>query len=290
MRDSFIIKSRKAFYLLLISLVIPWVASAQQKVTGKTVEKKTGNVLAGVVVTEKGTTGGTTSGEDGNFSLELKTANPVLLVSFVGHLPLEINVKNRSRIDIYLEEDPKGLSDVVVIGYQNIERRKATGAIATVKGKEFENTPYPTFDAMLQGRVAGLTVLSVSGEPGANNIVNIRGSSSVNPNAVSAPLYVIDGIVFDLNDARATYGNSNPLAAINPNDIESIDVLKDASASAIYGARAANGVIIVKTKKPKAGKAQIRVGSYVGISAKPAMKPIIAGAAERRMKMDLLKT
>jgi TonB-dependent starch-binding outer membrane protein SusC len=290
MRDSFISKSRKAFYLLLIGLVIPWVASAQQKVTGKTVEKKTGNVLAGVVITEKGTTGGTTSGEDGNFSLELKTANPVLLVSFVGHLPLEINVKNRSSIDIYLEEDPKGLSDVVVIGYQNIERRKATGAIATVKGKEFENTPYPTFDAMLQGRVAGLTVLSVSGEPGANNIVNIRGSSSVNPNVASAPLYVIDGIVFDLNDSRATYGNSNPLAAINPNDIESIDVLKDASAAAIYGARAANGVIIVKTKKPKGGKPQIRVGSYFGISAKPAMKPIIVGAAERRMKMDLLRT
>jgi TonB-dependent SusC/RagA subfamily outer membrane receptor len=135
-----------------------------------------------------------------------------------------------------------------------VQRKNTSAAISSVQGKDIENTPYPTFDAMLQGRVAGLNILSVSGEPGASGIVNIRGNSSVansnggaTANSTSAPLYVIDGVVFDVNDVRTAYGNSNPLAAINPNDIETIDVLKDASAAAIYGARAANGVIIVKT-------------------------------------------
>ncbi|MCK7556714.1 SusC/RagA family TonB-linked outer membrane protein [Chitinophaga sedimenti] len=170
----------------------------------------------------------------------------------------------------------------------DIQRRKTTSSVASIKGKEIENTPYATFDAMLQGRVAGLTVLSTTGEPGSSSIVNVRGSTSVNPTGVSAPLYVIDGVIFDVSDISSTYTFSNPLSGINPNDIESLDILKDASASAIYGARAANGVIIVKTKRPKTGKAEFRVGSYAGVADKPAMKPIIVGAAERRMKMDIL--
>lgn len=275
--------------VLICLLMLPLAVLAQFKVTGKVTDKKTNTVVPGVVVREKGTKQGTTAGADGTFSLDVKSGDATLLVNFMGYMQQTITVGGRSMINIELEEDVKALSDVVIIGYQDITRRKTTGAVASVKGKEIENTPYATFDAMLQGRVPGLTVLTTTGEPGSSSIVNVRGSTSVNPGGVSAPLYVIDGVIFDVSDVQATYGFSNPLSAINPNDIESVDVLKDASASAIYGARAANGVIIIKTKRPKNGAPQIRVGSYMGIADKPAMKPMVVGADERRMKMDLLQ-
>jgi TonB-dependent starch-binding outer membrane protein SusC len=288
MRDSFISKSRKAFSVMMVLLLICGAAIGQKTVTGKIIERKANNPIEGVSILERGTQNGVTSDASGNFSITVKSANPVLEISFVGYKPQTVNVNNRSRVDVIMDEEVSGLNDVVVIGYQSITRRTTTAAISTVKGKDIENMPYPTFDQMLQGRVAGLNILNISGEPGASAIVNIRGSSAVtDPNAISAPLYVIDGIVFDVSDQRSATP-INPLSSINPNDIESIDVLKDASASAIYGSRAGNGVIIVKTKRPKGGPAQIRVSSYVGISARPRMKPIIVGAAERRQKMDIL--
>jgi TonB-linked SusC/RagA family outer membrane protein len=257
-------------------------------IKGKVLNKD-GQPMAGTSVAIKGTNNGTNTNEQGSFSLTYSKVNPVLVVSFIGYETQEIAISKKNYLEITLVENVSGLNDVVVVGYQQMERRKTTGAVVSIKGKDIENTPYATFDAMLQGRLPGLTVLSTSGEPGANNIVNIRGSSSVDPYSVSNPLYVIDGIVFDLNDVQATYGNNNPLSVINPNDIETIDVLKDASSAAIYGARAANGVIIIKTKKPAKGRAQIRVSGYKGISDKPALKPTIVGAAERRLKMDILK-
>lgn len=275
--------------VIMMLLMLPLAVIAQFKVTGTVVDKKNNTPVPGVVVREKGTKQGTTTDAKGAFSLDVKSGNAALLVSFMGYLAREIPLNGAGTVSISLEEDIKALGDVVVIGYQDITRRKTTGAVASVKGKEIENTPYPSFEAMLQGRVAGLSVLSISGEPGSNNIVNVRGSSSVVENGISQPLYVIDGIVYDVNDMGSTYGNSSPLAGINPNDIESIDVLKDASASAIYGARAANGVIIVKTKRPKSAKPEYRVSVYGGMSSRPALKPIIVGAAERRYKMDLMK-
>ncbi|SEW37346.1 TonB-linked outer membrane protein, SusC/RagA family [Chitinophaga sp. YR573] len=272
-------------------LLLPYVLFAQVKLSGKVTDKKTNTPVPGVVVREKGSKQGTTTNDKGQFTLELKTANPSVLVSFVGFQSQEIKVGNKSTLDIQLQEDVKGLNDVVVIGYQDIQRRKTTGAVSSVKGKDIENIPYATFDQMLQGRVAGLSVLSVSGEPGSNGIVNVRGSNSVTLGGVSNPLYVIDGIIYNVNDMLPSNNgsyNNNPLTAINPNDIESIDVLKDASAAAIYGARGANGVILVKTKRPKSGLPQYTVNYYTGIAQKPAMKPMLVGAAERRMKMEML--
>jgi len=266
-----------------------------QKISGKVTDKKTNSPMAGVSVMEKGTSNGTRTAEDGTFSLTTKAARPVLVISYVGYQQQELALGGKVIIEVVMEENASGLNDMVVIGYQNVTRRKTTAAISSVKGKDIENTPYPTFDAMLQGRVAGLNVLSVSGEPGASGIVNIRGNTSVanssgtgTATGVSSPLYVIDGVVFDVNDLRTAYGNSNPLAAINPNDIESIDILKDASAAAIYGARAANGVIIVNTKRPKGGKPQFRVSGYVGVSVLPSLKHVTIGAEERRLKMNIL--
>lgn len=281
---------------LLTCFFLANVAISQTSIKGKITSKKTGQPLDNVSITEKGTTTGTTTSAAGTFALTLKSTKPVLVISYVGYLTQELTVGSRTTFDIALEEDSKGIEDVVIVGYQTSSRRNTTAAISSVKGKDFENTPYPTFDAMLQGRVAGLNVLSVSAEPGASGIVNIRGNSSVSnaagggtANITSAPLYVIDGVVFDVNDLRSAYGNSNPLTVINPNDIESIDVLKDASAAAIYGARAANGVIIVKTKKPRNGRPQFRVSSYVGLVTQPSQKPVIIGAEERRLKMDIIR-
>lgn len=287
---------RKHLFMLMLALFSCFVANAQVKITGKILNKKTNTPLAGVAVVEKGGTNGTETLENGTFSLNVKNGNATLVISSLGFATQEVKLAGKTNLDVSLDEDIKGIDDVVIIGYQNSTRRTTSAAISSVKGKDIENTPYPTFDAMLQGRVAGLNVLSVSAEPGAAGIVNIRGNSSVanasgggTATGVSAPLYVIDGVVFDVSDLRTAYGNSNPLAAINPNDIESIDVLRDASAAAIYGARAANGVIIVKTVKPKGGRPQFRLSSYVGITTKPSMKPVIVGAEERRLKMDILR-
>lgn len=289
--------SKKGLRLLLSAccMLLCFVATAQKKISGKVTDKKTNAPMAGVSVMEKGTNNGARTGEDGSFQLTVRSARPILVFSFVGYTQQEISLGNQTTLDIELDQNNNGLNDMVVIGYQNVTRRKTSAAISSVKGKDIENTPYPTFDAMLQGRVAGLNVLSVSAEPGASGIVNVRGNSSIanssgvgTATGVSAPLYVIDGVVFDVNDLRTAYGNSNPLAAINPNDIESIDVLKDASAAAIYGARAANGVIIVNTKRPKGGRPQFRLSTYVGMVTAPSFKHVTIGAEERRMKMDIL--
>ncbi|TKC08064.1 SusC/RagA family TonB-linked outer membrane protein [Pedobacter polaris] len=273
---------------ILAILLIPWQVFAQTKITG-TVKDNNGLPIPGVSVSQKATKNGASTDENGKFTLILKADAPLTLtLTMVGFATKEIAIDGKTTLNIELLEDTKSLNEVVLIGYQNIQRKKTAGAISSVKGKDFENTPYSTFDSMLQGRVAGLTVLSTSGEPGGNNIVNIRGATSVVLGQSSSPLYVIDGIIYDVNDIGSAYG-SNPLQAINPNDIESVDVLKDASAAAVYGARASNGVILVKTKRAAIGAPpQIRVATYFGIANKPALKPIQTGTAERRLKMDLL--
>lgn len=276
-------------WVLFVCLSLAFAPLHAQQVLNGTVKDNKGETLPGVTVIEKGTSNATKTDQFGKFSLTANAATPTLVFSFVGFQKKELVVQPGRDIEIALQEDAAGLDEVVVIGYQDMQRRKMTGAVATVKGREFENTPYATFDAMLQGRVAGMTVLSTSGEPGTNNIVNIRGSSNLglSNNAITAPLYVIDNIIYDVNDFGSAYG-SNPLQSINPNDIESVDILKDASASAIYGARAANGVIIVKTRRPSGGQPEIRISAYAGISDMPAMKPIQVGAAERNLKMNML--
>lgn len=272
---------------VIFIILMPLLTLAQTKITGKVID---GNKkpIPGASVKQKGTGNGTASDNNGNFSLVLKEGFPNLTVTIVGYKPKEVSTTGMTSFIIELAEDDNSLNEVVALGYQNIQRRNTTGSIASVKGKDFENTPYSTFDAMLQGRVAGLTVLSTSGEPGGTNIVNIRGASNVNLGQTTAPLYVIDGVIYDVNDIGSSYGSS-PLQAINPNDIESVDVLKDASAAAVYGARGANGVIIVKTKRAGINAPpQIRLSSYIGIANRPALKPIQTGTAERRLKMDLL--
>lgn len=279
----------KTLRILIAGLFCLFVSFASAQSIVGVVSDDTGDPIIGASVVEKGfLKNGTLTDASGKFTLDLKGKTNTLIVTSVGYERAEVMVSSGRSNAITLNTSDNSL-DEVVVGYQSVKRLTTTSAISSIRGKDIENTPAISFDQMLQGRVAGLTVLSTSGEPGARNIVNVRGSTSLTENGISSPLYVIDGMVFDVNDMPGTYGNSNPLSAINPNDIESIDILKDASASAIYGARAANGVILVKTKRPRSGKAEYKISAYRGVSDKPALKPVITGVKERQMKMELLR-
>jgi len=220
--------------------------------------------LPGVNVIEKGTQNGTTTDFDGNYSIDVSSDDAVLVFSFIGYKPQEIAVAGQTNIDVTLEEDAASLEEVVVVGYGSIRKKDATGAVDVVNTEDFNKGVTTSPEQLLQGRSAGVQVTTASGEPGSGATIRIRGASSVRSG--NDPLYVIDGVPFN-NDSNASgsstgdiSGNTsakNPLNFINSNDIESISILKDASSTAIYGSRAANGVIIITTKSGKRGKGKI---------------------------------
>ncbi len=240
-------------------------AFAQEiRVTGTVTSAEEGTSLPGVSVQVKGTQRGTQTDATGNYSVEA-SANAVLIFSFVGFTPQEIAVGNSNNIDVRMAADIRSLSEVVVTGYGTQSKRNLTGNIARVAGAEIANTPVTTFEQALQGRAAGVQVTSLNGKLGQGMQMRIRGSSSVT--ASNEPLYVLDGIPLTSTDqGSASTAPQNPLADINFNDIESIDILKDASAAAIYGARASNGVVLLTTKKGKIGKTKFNVGYQMGSS------------------------
>ena len=198
-----------------------------------TVMDEDGSPLPGATVLEKGTTNGTTTDIDGSFKLDC-SEEAILTISFVGYQTLELPVNKRSVIDVQLELDLEQLEEVVVVGYGSQRKSDLTGAIGVVDGEDIKDNPVQDPLAALQGRVPGLQITSTSGTPGAGFDVKIRGLNSFGSS--SSPLYVIDGVL------------ASDISSINPSDIESVSVLKDASSSAIYGARAANGVIVITTK------------------------------------------
>ncbi len=287
----------RAIHLIFLLLLSSHLFSQEQKITGQ-VKDSSGNPLPNVSVTIKGLkVTGTTTNLDGNFSLTLKGNAHVLVFSTVGYATQEINVSGKSSIIVVLQTSKKALDEVVVIGYQEISRRKSTAAVASVKGETIANLPAPSVDMMLQGRVSGVNVQNASGEPGVRNTLVVRGNTSVlrgydEARALSTPLYVIDGIPLSSTDLGVMDGNgtgTNQIAGLNPNDIESIDILKDASAAAIYGSRGSNGVIIIKTKRAKAGKPEFNFSMYQGITERPKLMETMAGAEERRMKLGVLQ-
>ncbi|HEY0110147.1 MAG TPA: SusC/RagA family TonB-linked outer membrane protein, partial [Fibrella sp.] len=244
-------------WLLTLSQLL---AQAPLSVTGR-VTDETGQALPGVTVLIKNSSNGTTTSAEGTYRLSVPAPNASLVVSYVGYLSQEIainggNGQPRYVIDVRLLPDNKTLGEVVVVGYGTQEKKDLTGAISSVSAKDIVKVPVSGFDQALQGQVAGLQISSSSGAPGGNTNILIRGIGSISGG--NEPLFVIDG--FPISGA----GVGNPLNTINPNDIESIDVLKDASATAIYGSRGSNGVIIVTTKRGKAGKSQIQVDAYTG--------------------------
>jgi TonB-dependent starch-binding outer membrane protein SusC len=237
---------KKQIYLLVLTMLTTASVWAQNRLTGRITDN--GTPLPGVSILVKGTNTGANTDSDGKFSLAVPS-NTTLVVSFIGYVTQEIAVGNRSNIDISLSPDTKTLNEVVVTGYASQRKKDITGAVTVVGPKELLAVPSASVTQMLQGRAAGVTVGN-DNSPGGGTMVRIRGFGSINNNS---PLYVIDG--------TPTQGTLNQ---INPNDIESMQVLKDASAASIYGARAANGVVIITTKRGTAGEPKITFDAYTG--------------------------
>jgi TonB-dependent starch-binding outer membrane protein SusC len=253
----------------------PQLAMAVDALTiSGTVSDENNQPLPGVNVIVKGTTSGTTTDAKGNYALEVPSENSILVFSFIGYAPQEIFVSSRTIINVALALDVKQLEEVVVIGYGEVKKGDLTGAVGTVSETDMKSVIKTSFDQALQGRVAGVLVTNNSGQPGGGISVRIRGTSSINSS--NEPLYVVDGVPIDGNAEGIATGFNwagggngqtgvSRLSSINPDDIISINVLKDASAQAIYGSRAANGVVIVTTKRGKAGESKITYSSYVGV-------------------------
>ncbi|SEJ40413.1 TonB-linked outer membrane protein, SusC/RagA family [Dyadobacter sp. SG02] len=256
---------RRILLFFLAFALFGGAARAQQQVAGKVTDSR-GEPLPGVNIIVKNTSTGTVTNVDGTYSLKVSEANSILLFSYIGYTPAEVPVNGRSNIDVTMKEDQQHLDEVVVVGYGTVKKSDLTGSVASITSAELKAVPVATFDQALQGRAAGVQVVQSNGVPGGGTNIRIRGTTSVS--ASSEPLYVIDGMLINNNPGEMSAGGRgpsiNPLSTINPGDIESIEVLKDASATAIYGSRAANGVILITTRKGKAGKASINFETYYG--------------------------
>ena len=223
--------------------------AADMTVAGTVTDEK-GETLPGVSIAVKGSQKGTTTDANGRYKLDIPNPSATLVFSFVGYQPQEVVVGNKTTLDVVLRVDNKTLDEVVVIGYGAVERKDLTGAVSSVSAKDIKDLPVARVDQALQGRVPGVQVIPVTGEPGAAPQIRIRGIGSIS--AGSTPLYVVDGFPID------------NIQTLNPSDIESLDILKDASATAIYGSRGANGVVIINTKRGKAGKTKVSFDTFTG--------------------------
>ena len=267
MRSKIIIVTKATIVIFLVSIfnvnavstygqsTYVRMAEQQKEITGKVVDSQNQS-LPGVTVVLEGTTKGTITDMDGKYTLDDIPEDGVLLFSFIGMKMQKIAVGKQTVINITMVEETIGLEEVVAIGYGVQKKSVVTGAISGVTSEELENKPNYTVEQALQGRTSGLTVMASSGEPGATSTMRIRGTTSINN---SDPLYVIDGVPVEVSNSNIDY--------INPSDIESIEVLKDAASAAIYGARAAAGVILVTTKRGKVGTLNVNYNGYYGVQS-----------------------
>jgi len=240
--------ARQLFMSLLMMFAITAFAQAQQTITGTVTDAKEGSTLVGATVQVKGTTRGTITDTQGNYSIEVAQGE-TLVYSFIGYNKQEVLVQDQNTINIALQPKTETLGEVVVIGYGTQKKDDNTGSVTAIDSKDFNEGAITSPEELFRGKAAGVDVTTNSGAPGAGATIRIRGGSSLS--ASNDPLYVIDGVPIEGGDVA---GMRNPLNTINPNDIASINVLKDASATAIYGSRASNGVIIITTKKGKEGQ------------------------------------
>jgi TonB-dependent starch-binding outer membrane protein SusC len=247
---------------ILLTLVAGIAVAQERTVTGKVTSAEDGSTVPGVNVVLKGTTNGTTTDAGGQYRLSVPEAGGTLVFSFIGLKTEEVNIGERTVVDIGMSADVTQLSEVVVVGYGTQSKRDLSGSISTVSGKEIAAMPVQSFEQALGGRAAGVQISVPNGVMNNPPVIRIRGVSSMSLS--SFPLVVIDGIPTYTQDNSANNAPNNPLANLNPADIESVEVLKDASASAIYGSRAANGVILITTKKGAMGKTKVAIDSWVG--------------------------
>jgi len=245
-------KKFSVFLAFLLFLGVQVVDAQDREITGVVTSADDGLSLPGVSVVVKGTTIGTITNLDGVYVLSVPETATTLVFSFVGMKTTEVEIGGQSTIDLVMEADILGLDEVVVVAY-GVQRKEAkTGSVAVVKADEMKSIPVTSADKLLQGKVAGLQVNSGSGMPGSETEITIRGVGTIN--AGTEPLYVIDGVPVVSGNFNQVTLTGNVLSSLNPNNIESITVLKDAAAASVYGSRAANGVIVITTKKGQAGK------------------------------------
>jgi TonB-linked SusC/RagA family outer membrane protein len=233
-------------------IVISPFQNQQNKLSGTVTDATTNEAIVGAIVAIEGTTVGVQTDVNGRFSLTLPKANAVIKVTFMGYLPQTIKLNGQTKIDIKLISDIKRLDEVIVVGYGTVRKKDLTGTVSSVKSEELAKSPSGSAIEAVEGKVAGVDIIRSSGAAGAGVSITVRGNRSIN--AGNSPLYIVDGI---------QYSN---IEDINPNDISSMEILKDASTTAIYGSRGANGVIIITTKRGAEGKVKVTAGSYYGVT------------------------
>jgi iron complex outermembrane receptor protein len=261
--------------MVCFALLSTWVIAQTKTITGKITDAKDGSPLANASILAVGgsSKSGVQSGPDGSFKITVPSGTTKLVVTYLGYAKQEIVLGTATNVDVKLASTNDNLNDVVVIGYGGSKKKDVTGAVASLQAKDFNQGVITAPDQLLQNKVAGLEITNTNGQPGAATTVKIRGNNSIR--AVNNPLYVVDGVPLDGRSARPNYGtttfggspDANPLIFINPNDIENITVLKDASSAAIYGSRGANGVIVITTKTGSSGPAKLEFGTSLGFNA-----------------------
>jgi iron complex outermembrane receptor protein len=274
-------QSRHAVFLLasailLLCMQTNSVYAQGLKVSGKITDESSKEALAGASISIKGSTKGTTADATGQYSIAVGSGSTVLEFKFVGYATKTVTVGTQSTINVSLAPNAADLEQVVVVGYGTQKKTDVTGSVKSVASAAFNKGIINSPEQLLQGKVAGVNVTSATGEPGGTQGITIRGPGGIRSG--STPLFVIDGLALD----NSSTGGGNPLNFINPQDIETIDVLKDASATAIYGSRGANGVILVTTKKGKAGTSKIEFSTSVGVSSIARALPVLSGSEFRK--------
>ncbi len=263
-------------------------------ITGTVTDTKLGQPLAGVNIIVKGTTSGTTTDSDGKYALQANV-NDRLVFSFIGYASFETNIGNRSLIDVVLSEDSQSLNEVTVnAGYWEVESKEQTGNIGRVSSKQIGSQPVLNPLQAMQGRIPGVQIQQYSGIPGDAFIIQVRGMNSIRGQTANEPLYLVDGVPYSSATMFSAgggviRGGTNPLNSINPADIESIEVLKDADATAIYGSRGSNGVIIITTKKGKSGKTKVDINIYSGIGSMGRQMDMLNTPQYVRMRKEAFK-
>lgn len=281
--NKLMFSSRRSSFLLLFFLLILNFASYSQNnqldqqtiITGNVVDID-GSTLPGVNIVQKGTTNGTVTDIDGNFSLRISKQDAVLVFSYVGHLSQEVKVGNKTRINIVLEADVKGLDEVVVVGYGTVKKSDVTGSLSSVSSEELNEMPAYNINQAMQGKAAGVDIVNTGFSANSTPMIRVRGNRSIKAN--NDPMYIIDGIPVEAG-----------ISEINPMDVESIEVLKDASATAIYGSRAANGVIIITTKRGKAGQVSVNYEGSIGFETPLVDYDLTTGHEWTEIFRDLMR-
>lgn len=251
-------------------------------INGRVIDE-VGQPVPGANVLVKGTTTGTTTDADGRFKLNVPNREIILVISFIGYVVREISPGSQTEVVVQLDPDIKSLQEVVVIGYGEMKKEDLTGSVAPIEVDDIKKMPLTSLDQSIQGRAAGVLITQNSASPGGTTTIRIRGGNSIQGD--NEPLYVIDGIPFK-NDGASSGASFNILSTLNPSDIESMTILKDASSTAIYGSRGANGVVIITTRRGKAGKSTINFESYYGVQEVRRKYPLLNASEYATMVND----